>query len=73
VLCPQTEQKSAVSISKLIATNGSIVKTHRTKNVKTDFGLTNQKTVPFHVANVGQPILGADFLKINKLLVDIEG
>jgi len=73
VLPHQTEQTSAVTVTKLIVANGSIVKTYGTKSVETDFGLTNQIIVPFHVVDVGQSILGDDFLKINKLLVDIEG
>jgi len=67
------KQKSVVNETRLITANGSTMKTYGIGHIETDFGLTNPKPIPIHVADMGQPILGVDFLKVNKLLVDLEG
>lgn len=56
---------------KLFAANGTEIKTFGDKLLSLDFGLRRQLTWKFIVADVRQPIIGADFLTHYKLLVDV--
>ncbi|KAL4127494.1 hypothetical protein QTP88_011661 [Uroleucon formosanum] len=55
----------------LIAANGSKIKTFGPKQLQLDLGLNRVFTWTFELADVGRPILGADFLHYYGLLVDI--
>ena len=55
----------------LRAANNSFISTYRHKKFVLDFGLPRPLTWNFQVADVTQPIIGADFLLQHKLLVDL--
>lgn len=59
---------------KIYAVNGSEIKTYGTKTLNVDFNLRRPYRWTFVtlMADVKQPILGADFLGHHKLLVDID-
>lgn len=56
---------------KLYAANGSEIKTYGAKTLELDFKLRRPFRWSFVIADVKRPILGADFLKHYKLLVDV--
>lgn len=56
---------------KLYAANGTIIRTYGTKNLQLNLKLRRPYTWNFIIADVKQPILGADFLSHHKLLVDV--
>lgn len=56
---------------KLYAANGTEIKTYGVKTLNLDFGLRRPYQWSFVLANVKQPILGADFLAHHKILVDV--
>ncbi|CAH8547737.1 unnamed protein product [Schistosoma rodhaini] len=55
----------------LVAANNSIIKTYGEQSLILDIGLRKRFTWVFIVAEVKQPILGADFLSNYNLLVDM--
>lgn len=56
---------------KLYAANGSEIRTYGTKTLVLDFKLRRPYSWSFVIADVQQPILGADFLTHHRILVDI--
>ena len=54
------------------AANNSTINTYGFRRLTLDFGLPRPLTWKFVVADVNQPIVGADFLLRQKLLVDLE-
>lgn len=56
---------------KLYAANGSEIRTYGVKTLDLDFKLRRPYRWSFVIAEVKQPILGADFLNHHKLLVDV--
>lgn len=58
---------------KLYAANGTAIRTYGTKTLEVNFKLRRAFRWTFIIADVKQPILGADFLKHFKLMVDISG
>ena len=56
----------------LRAANNSFINTYGFKQFVLDFGLPRPLTWKFQVADVTQPIIGADFLLQHKLLVDLD-
>ena len=56
----------------LRAANNSFINTYGLKQLVLDFGLPRPLTWKFQVADVTQPIIGADFLPQHKLLVDLD-
>ena len=56
----------------LRAANNSIINTYGSRQLILDFGLPRRLTWKFLVADVSQPIIGADFLLQHKLLVDLD-
>ena len=56
----------------LRAANNSFINTYGYKHFTLDFGLPRPLTWRFLVADVTQPIIGADFLLQHKLLVDLD-
>ena len=56
----------------LRAANNSIINTYGSRQLILDFGLPRRLTWRFLVADVTQPIIGADFLLQHKLLVDLD-
>lgn len=57
---------------KLYAANGSVIKTFGTKIMTLDFSLRRPYKWLFIIAEVTQPILGADFLAHHGLIVDLK-
>ena len=56
----------------LLAANGSTIRTYGTRQLSLHFA-SNTYQWPFIVADVTRPLLGADFLRSNSLLVDMNG
>ena len=56
----------------LLAANGSTIRTYGTRQLSLNFA-SNTYQWPFIVADVTRPLLGADFLRSNSLLVDMNG
>lgn len=56
---------------KLYAANGSEIQTFGTKTLELNLSLRRPLRWTFIIANVTQPIIGADFLKYHCLLVDL--
>lgn len=63
--------KNEYSDYKLYAANGSQINTYGTQTLILNLKLRRPYRWTFIVADVKQPIIGADFLKHNKLLVDL--
>ena len=57
---------------KLVAANGSSIASYGTQQAHVQLG-KRKFTVTFIIADVRRPILGADFLRRHKLLVDLCG
>lgn len=71
---PPTKWQRHVSDSdnfKLYAANGSEIRTYGTRNLELDVKLGKPLRWTFIVADVKQPIIGADFLRYYGLLVDL--
>lgn len=60
------------SALKLFAANGTEISTYGDKLLSLDLGLRRNFSWRFTIANVGTPIIGADFLKQFDLLVDMK-
>lgn len=58
---------------KLYAANGSKINTYGEKTLSINLGLRRNFVWTFIVADVSQPIIGADFLEHYKILVDLAG
>ncbi|GFT48817.1 transposon Ty3-I Gag-Pol polyprotein [Nephila pilipes] len=56
---------------QLFAANGTVISTYGQQLVTLDLGLRRVFKWPFIIAAVSQPIIGADFLRHYRLLVDI--
>lgn len=66
-------QSSAPSKLKLFAANNSVINTYGQKLLNLNFGLRRSFLWNFVIADVAQPIIGADFLQHFGLLVDLRG
>ena len=55
----------------LLAANGSSIKTYGTRTLSLHFAFDTYKW-DFVIADVSRPLLGADFLRSNSLLVDLK-
>ena len=64
---PRTNKASISNQYKLYAANGSEIKTYGEKTLILDLGLRRQYRWTFVIADVKQPILGADFLEKHNL------
>lgn len=71
VLPVKNKQSFGDSECKLYAANGSEIKTYGTKTLELKLGLRRAYRWSFIIADVKQPILGADFLTRYGLLVDL--
>ena len=58
--------------TSLVAANGSTIKTYGTRTIPLCFTTKHYKW-DFIIAEVSRPLLGADFLRANSLLVDLKG
>ena len=56
----------------LAAANGTAIKSYGQRNLSLKFG-SHQYEWKFMLADVNRPILGADFLRANSLLIDLSG
>ncbi|XP_050066100.1 uncharacterized protein LOC126555184 [Aphis gossypii] len=63
--------KNSSNEIRLIAANGSQIKTYGPKQLHLDLGFKRLFSWTFEVADVSRPIIGADFLHYYGLLVDI--
>ncbi|GFS35238.1 transposon Ty3-I Gag-Pol polyprotein [Nephila pilipes] len=70
-LIPATHQNKAVDDFKLYAANGTEIPTFGIKILNLNLGLRREFKFPFILAKVDKAIIGADFLKKFKLLIDI--
>lgn len=68
----QKGQKPQQLDFKLFAANNTVISTYGTKTLELDLNLRRPFKWTFVVADVGKPILGADFLKEHQLIVDIK-
>lgn len=66
------ESSSSSMQPTLFAANGSKIKTYGKKLISINLGLRRAFTWPFIIADVSQPIIGADFLAHFGLLVDLK-
>ncbi|KMQ82106.1 protease-like protein, partial [Lasius niger] len=66
---PDTEKSRQPSTMQLFAANGTTIKTFGERLMKLDLGLRRVFHWPFIMAEVSQPIIGADFLREFGLLV----
>lgn len=57
---------------KFYAANNSEILTYGTRKVTLNLGSGRKLTWTFHVTSLPKPIIGADFLSANKLLVDLD-
>lgn len=64
-------KNSPVANMQLFAANGTSIRTYGQKLIKLDLGLRRNFSWPFIIADISQPIIGADFLKHFELLVDL--
>lgn len=72
VLPATRKQRQNVSLDyKLFAANGTVIKTFGTKTLELNIKLRRPYRWEFILADVKQPILGADFLAYHKILVDV--
>ncbi|GFX63616.1 retrovirus-related Pol polyprotein from transposon 297 [Trichonephila clavipes] len=72
VIRANKQRNNKVSDFTLFATNGSKINTFGIEMPKLDLGLRRQFTWSFIIANVSKAIIGADFVKKFKLLVDLK-
>lgn len=68
---PKNKSRTSNSEYKLYAANGTLINTYGVKTLDLDLKLRRHFRWTFVLADVKQPILGADFLSKHKLLVDI--
>lgn len=68
---PKKNNYRECSEYKLFAANGTEIKTYGVKSLILNFKLRRPYRWDFVIADVRQPILGADFLSHHKLLVDV--
>lgn len=65
------DKKSRPTSDPLVAANGSLIKTWGKRNVPLLLGRGRPFTQEFYVADVTEPILGADFFIANDLAIDM--
>ena len=70
VVPPSPAERPGQSSRSLVAANGSAIPCFGTKNVQLKIG-SQKYNWDFQIADVKQPLLGADFLRHSGLLVDI--
>lgn len=68
---PRTRRSLPSYEYKLYAANGSEIKTYGERTLDLDLGLRRPYRWTFVIADVKQPIIGADFLERHNLLVDM--
>ena len=68
--CPEDRRNASGGI-QLQAANGSSIRTFGERSVQLDLGLAKSFTWKFTIADVTEPIIGADFLRYFGLLVDV--
>jgi len=66
-----SRRRKNTSKQQLFAANGSVIHTYGTRILELNLGLRRQFTWQFIIADVSQPILGADFLYRYDLMVDL--
>ena len=74
VLPPRSEDRdrSPVNNMQLQAANSTVIQTFGQRSVAAEFGLAKSFEWSFTIADVSKPILGADFLRHYRLLVDLK-
>lgn len=71
-LIPNTSNQSHPGSRKLYAANGTSINTYGDKMLKLSFQLRREFCWIFTIADVTEPIIGADFLQHHHLLVDLK-
>jgi len=72
VLSPSANDRNSHSNVLLTAANGTSIRTFGQRSVPLKFS-TRQFTWVFHIADIPQSIIGADFLRAHNLFVDVRG
>lgn len=73
VLPPTSKERNNTShATQLFAANSSRIKTFGERRLKLNLGMRREFEWTFIIADVQQPILGADFLRFYNLLVDVK-
>lgn len=72
VVPPSMQDKQRFNKLVLYAANGSQIHTYGERLIKLNIGLRREYCWPFIIANVQQPLIGADFLNHFGLLIDIK-
>jgi cleavage and polyadenylation specificity factor subunit 1 len=72
VIPPQRHDTPVTSATKLYAANGTPIKTYGTKDLSVSLGLRREFRWCFIVADVGYPIIGANFLEKHGILPDMK-
>jgi cleavage and polyadenylation specificity factor subunit 1 len=67
------DKRTRSTSSSLQAANGTPITTWGQRTISLTFGRTRVFRQNFHIANVTQPILGADFFISNNLAIDLRG
>ena len=67
-----SDKRSTCVSSTLVAANHTPIRTYGNRTISLDFN-NRHFTWNFTIADVPQPLLGADFLRSNNLLVDLRG
>ena len=67
-----TDRQHCSTTQGLAAANDSRIATWRQRNIIVHLG-SHSFTQSFHIANIRQPILGADFVVSNNLVVNLRG
>lgn len=66
-------KRSLSTSDPLVAANGSLIKTWGKRKISLLFGQGRSFVQEFHLADVTEPILGADFFITNDLAIDMAG
>lgn len=71
VIPRQAQDTELDNFPLLIAANGTAIKTYGDTTIALEFGPRHNYKWTFIIADVNEPVLGADFLQAHNLLVDI--
>ena len=71
VLAARPRRRTVPTAYKLYAANGTAIRTYGEKELILNLGLRRPYKWTFIIADIGRSILGADFLRQHRLLVDL--
>jgi len=67
------DKKFGTLSNSLVAANGTVIRTWGVRSMPLSLGAGRHFVQEIHIADVAQPILGADFFIANNLAIDIKG